>query len=163
MGYLLLRAVVWGLPQASWTSPLREIPFLLPQIPACRNETGLGCGPSVDPCLPSPALTCRPLRSSSEAQPARFRAAEVLPRPPHPTSCKSLLSTGKRQAQEIQRAISGCGKEKPQQLPPNWHSKQLQASKCRNELNKPFFPLEGGVQAPGLHPSHTLAAAIYKI
>lgn len=86
---------------------------------------------------PSPALTCRLLRSVSKAQPARFRAAEVLPCPPHPTSCKSLS----QQAQKIRRAISGCGKEKSQQLPPNWHSKQLQASKSRNELNKPFSPL----------------------
>lgn len=92
---------VWGLPQASRTSPLGETSFLLPQIPACGMRQG--------------------------------------------------------------RAISGCGKEKPQQLPPSWHSQQPRASKCRNELNKPFFPLEGGVQAPGLHPSHTLAAAIYKI
>lgn len=119
-----------------------------------RNRAGLG-----PLCGTSPTPTRRLQQNLSKAQPAKFRAAVVWPRLPHPTSCKSLS----QQAQKIRGAVLGWGKEKPQQLPPNWHSQQLEASKCRNELNNLFFPLQGGVQAPGPHPSHTLAAAIYKI
>lgn len=96
-----------------------------------RNREGLG--PSVGPHPPTPAGSCR--KSAKLSQPM-FRAAVVLPRWPHPASCKSLS----QQEQKIRWAILGWGEEKPQQLLSNWHSIQLEASKRRNELNKLFFP-----------------------
>lgn len=91
---------------------------------------------AVEPRPPHPG-SCR--ASAKLSQPTSEPCGPATPAPPG--SCKSLS----QQAQKIRRAILGSGEEKPHQLPPNWHSQQLEASKCRNELNK-LFPLQGGVQ-----------------
>lgn len=111
---------------------LRATSFLLLQTPASGKKQGRA-GPALwGLAHPRPQAPAELKRSSASG----FRAPAVWPRPPHPTSRKSLS----QQAEKIRRAILGSGKEKPQQLPPNWHSKQLEAPKGRNELNKLFSP-----------------------
>lgn len=149
VGGHLVRVPLWGLPSPS----LRET-FLLAQIPASGKKP-TRAGSSEEPG-PAPPTGSRP-KSAGLSQAASEPWGPTPPAPPN------LLEELKATGAENQLALVGCGEEKPRQLPPNWPSKPGEASKCRNELNKLFSPLRGGVPAPGLHPSHTLAAAIYKI
>lgn len=127
-------ALVWGLPQALASQTPLSQGNIFPLTPnsSVWEETGQGWAPLWNP----PTPTLRLPQSRSGARPRQFGAAVVLPRPPHPASCKGLS----QQAQKIRRTILGSGEEKPQQLPPNWHSKQLEASEHRNELNQLFSP-----------------------
>ena len=104
---------------------LRETSLLFSQAPKSWKKQGRA-GSSVETC---PLPTHR--QKVSKTQPAG-----VLPSPPHPSSCKSLSQP----AQKNQTGHLGIEKGKTLQLPPNWHSKQLEASKPENELNKTFFP-----------------------
>ena len=113
-----VRALVWGLPLAlaSQTPLWQGTSFPLTLNSYVWEETGQGWALWWNLAHP---------QAPAEPRPAQFRAAVVLPHPPHPTSCKSLS----QQAQKIRQAILGSGKETPRQLLPNWHSKQLEASK----------------------------------
>lgn len=99
-----VRALVRGLPLAlaSWTPLWPGTSFPLTLNSCVWEETGQGWALGWNLTHPHP-------QAPAEPRPAQFRAAVVLPRPPHPTSCKSLS----QQAQKIRQAIFGWERKNP--------------------------------------------------
>lgn len=99
LSFLFLFNRCWNGLSGNKEKPDSEIPN-----PSVLEETDEGwvlCGTS-------PAPTHRLSRKVSKTRPAHFRAAAVLPRPPHPTSCKSLS----QQAPKIRRPSWDKGRKK---------------------------------------------------
>lgn len=139
----LFRVPVWGLPSPS----LRET-FLLPPIPAPwekpRREKGWVL------CGTLPSLTHRLSQKVSATAPAHFRALRPDP------ACPTQPHVGAQAHRpENPPAALGWAEEKPPR-PAHWRSKQGEASKGRNELNKPFSPAGWSTSSrspPKSHPS----------
>lgn len=135
------RVPVWGLPSPS----LRET-FLLPPIPA-PWEKPRRAGSSVEPRPAAP--------TGSRRKSAQLRQPTSEPRGPTPPAPPNLALEPKPTGQGTRR-LPWDGQRKNPPRPPHWRSKQGEASKGRNELNKPFSPAGWSTSSrspPKSHPS----------